>query len=300
MNDSGAGGRGEEQVMAEAGAGWAPLPFSRLADQSRSPDSSAADLVSGGGEGCGGHLAGLAPMDGDRIQWHRPAAWVEFGIPTALLTGDALLALALDIVADTGNPAAVATFSQTLQDLLHGQSADMTFEQRGTVGADEYLEMAAGKTGALTSGACAIGAILAQATPEAVQALHGFGRRLGVAFQCIDDVLSIWGDPTRTGKPVGTDLQARKRTLPVLATLAAGGEPARKIRHLYAGAGRLGPVQMRELADAIGHAGRRAVAETEAQRQTELALNCLERKAITSPARTALGALSLQMTQRDR
>ncbi|MFP3989461.1 polyprenyl synthetase family protein [Streptomyces sp. E11-3] len=145
---------------------------------------------------------------------------------------------------------------RSLQDLMHGQSADMAFQRGGDVSRDDYLVMAAGKSGSLASTACVLGAILAQATPEAVGALGCFGRHLGVAFQCVDDMLGIWGDAALTGKPVGADLLARRRTLPVLAALEAGGKPARQVERLY-GDGGLGPVWLQELMEAIENAGGR-------------------------------------------
>ncbi|MGW0732483.1 polyprenyl synthetase family protein [Streptomyces sp. NPDC002851] len=237
-------------------------------------------------------------MDGDRTRRHRTSAWVEFGVPAALLTGDALLVLALRVVTDLGIPAAGEAVQRSLQDLMHGQSADMSFQRRGDVSWDSYLEMASDKSGSLTSTACTLGATLAHAAPEVVDALCRFGRHLGVAFQCVDDVLGIWGDPARTGKPVGTDLLAGKKTLPVLAALAAGGAPARQVDRLYRDGG-IGTGLLREMTDVIEQAGGRAAAEAEARRQIDLAQHCLEREDIASPGRAALRALAAEVIHRD-
>ena len=82
--------------------------------------------------------------------------------------------------------------------------------------------MEAGKTGALLSCSAAIGAILAGAPATAVDALADFGRHLGIAFQAVDDVLGIWGEPSVTGKPVGNDLRQHKKSLPVAIALSRG------------------------------------------------------------------------------
>ncbi len=83
--------------------------------------------------------------------------------------------------------------------------------------------MEEGKTGALLSCASAIGAVLAGADDATIEALSTFGSRLGIAFQAVDDVLGIWGEPARTGKPVGSDLFAHKKSLPVVIARARAG-----------------------------------------------------------------------------
>src|SRR5205823_6158710 len=94
---------------------------------------------------------------------------------------------------------------------------------RTDVTLDECLDMAAGKTGSLLSASAAIGAVLAGAPSAVVGALVTFGAQLGIAFQLVDDILGIWGDPAVTGKPVYSDLRARKKSLPVTYALAHGG-----------------------------------------------------------------------------
>ena len=167
-------------------------------------------------------------MDGDEVRRHRPTAWAVFGAPRALLAGDAMLAMAQEVLLDPGTPrgpAAAALLAGATRKLIEGQFADLAFESRESVGIDECLAMVAGKTGALLSASAAIGAVLADADRPTVQALSAYGRHLGVAFQCVDDLLGIWGDPEVTGKPVRSDLRARKKTLPVTYALAAD-EPA--------------------------------------------------------------------------
>ncbi|WP_211372747.1 polyprenyl synthetase family protein [Micromonospora olivasterospora] len=86
------------------------------------------------------------------------------------------------------------------------------------------MTMAGNKTATLLAGSCALGALLGGGPPELVDGLSRFGHHLGMAFQLIDDLLAIWGDPRRTGKPVGSDLRARKRSVPVVRALTAGGQ----------------------------------------------------------------------------
>jgi geranylgeranyl diphosphate synthase type I len=98
------------------------------------------------------------------------------------------------------------------------------FEKRPWTGPDavtmdEYTVMVAGKSGALLGCAAGLGAMLGGSSAEVVSAMSQAGRDLGIAFQAIDDILGIWGDPKITGKPALNDLRKRKKTLPVVAAL---------------------------------------------------------------------------------
>ena len=100
--------------------------------------------------------------------------------------------------------------------------------------------MSTAKTGALLGCAASIGAVLADAPPATVHALRDFGRHLGVAFQAVDDLLGIWGDPDTTGKPAGNDIRQRKKSMPIVAALAAGDDGARELESLLFDEGRGG------------------------------------------------------------
>ncbi|WP_316959418.1 family 2 encapsulin nanocompartment cargo protein polyprenyl transferase [Streptomyces sp. TRM68367] len=177
-------------------------------------------------------------MDRDTTRRHRATAWTVFGDADAILAGDALQALALRLLAEDTHPAApaaAARLADCVVELCAGQQADTAMERRGPgeVGLDEVLAMAEAKTGALLGCACAVGGLYAGAAAEDVSALDAFGREAGLAFQLIDDVIGIWGDPRRTGKPVGADLAARKKSLPVVAALSSDTPAAAELAELY-------------------------------------------------------------------
>ncbi|MFE0510275.1 family 2 encapsulin nanocompartment cargo protein polyprenyl transferase [Streptomyces sp. NPDC058964] len=178
-------------------------------------------------------------MDRDTSRRHRPTAWTVFGDADAILAGDALQALALRLLAEDPHPAsgaAAARLADCVVELCAGQHADTAMEKRGPteVTLDEVLAMAEAKTGALLGCACALGALYAGAGEDDVAALDAFGRQAGLAFQLIDDVIGIWGGPSRTGKPAGADLAARKKSLPVVAALTSGTPAAAELAELYA------------------------------------------------------------------
>ncbi|WP_149262462.1 family 2 encapsulin nanocompartment cargo protein polyprenyl transferase [Actinomadura sp. K4S16] len=175
-------------------------------------------------------------MDGDLTRRHRPTAWAVFGANAAILTGDALLAAAYELLAE--EPSAVVArgvriLARAVLDLVEGQRADLAFEERADVTLDECLAMAAGKTGALLGASCALGAVYGGGTAGQVARLRAFGERLGLAFQLADDLLGIWGDPAVTGKPVHADLRRRKKSLPLVAALTSGGAAGDELAALY-------------------------------------------------------------------
>lgn len=165
--------------------------------------------------------------DGDRSRRHRPTLWTIVGIPQAINAGDGLFSLAQQALlhSQTRNiPAervldAQQRFNAAVLKICLGQHLDMAFESRCTVSPDEYLEMISGKTAALLACSGEVGALLAGAEEDDIAAMREIGESAGLAFQMCDDLLGIWGDPTRTGKPVGADIRAKKKSLPVAYAL---------------------------------------------------------------------------------
>ncbi|MDQ0793206.1 polyprenyl synthetase family protein [Streptomyces sp. B1I3] len=222
-------------------------------------------------------------MDGDGTRRKRETVWKAYGTGAAVLAGDALFALAVQTLAETPGPhtaAALRLLSRTLSGLVHGQAEDLLLAARPwtgpeAVGPDEYRAMAELKTGTLLGCAAALGGLLGGAPAGTVSALDRTGRHLGVAFQAVDDLLGIWGDPAVTGKPVHSDLRQRKKTFPVLAALAGEGRRARELATLLDSPLPLddeGVVRAAALVEASG--GRTATLD-EARRHLDAARACL-------------------------
>jgi len=233
-------------------------------------------------------------MDRDTTRRHRPTAWAVFGDAAAVLVGDSLQALAHRLLADDPHPAsssAAARLADCVVELCEGQHADTAMERRSPDGItlDEVLLMAEAKTGALLGCACALGALYAGADDADVEALDAFGREAGLAFQFIDDVIGIWGDPGRTGKPAGADLMARKKSLPVVAALTSGTPAAAELAELYRLPYRDGDLERTVLA--VERAGGRDWAQQQAADRMARALDHLSR-AVPDPG-AAGGLLSL-------
>jgi geranylgeranyl diphosphate synthase type I len=242
-------------------------------------------------------------MDRDRLRHHRPTVWSVFGIGPAILVGDALLTLALDMLAGSGHPAAqeaMRMLGSAVQDLVEGQCADVEFERRPDVNLAECVTMAARKTGALLACAGGIGALFGGGPPERVDRLHAFGAHLGLAFQHSDDLLGIWGDPAVTGKPVHSDLRSRKKSLPVVAALTSGTPAGRELAALYRPGPALSDADLAKAAQLVERAGGRVFSRTQAEAQLGKALGELTAAAPAPRAAIELGALARLAARRDR
>jgi geranylgeranyl diphosphate synthase, type I len=159
--------------------------------------------------------------DGDRERRHRPTVWVNWGVPQAINTGSAMQALVNAAVLHTpAEPDTVLDLLRALTgamvEMTAGQHLDIAFQGRDDVTVEEYSDMASRKTGALIEAAAYSGARLATTNPKALNAWRAFGRSFGQAFQAQDDLLGVVGDPKLTGKPVGNDIRARKKALPLV------------------------------------------------------------------------------------
>ncbi|MEN8650994.1 family 2 encapsulin nanocompartment cargo protein polyprenyl transferase [Streptomyces sp. 21So2-11] len=242
-------------------------------------------------------------IDEDPTRRNRPTAWTVFGVPDAIVAGDAMCALALRLLAEDPHPAsaeASARLAACIIELCAGQQADCAFERLGPqeVSLDECLTMAEAKTGALLGCACALGALYAGADAEEVAAMDDFGREAGLAFQLIDDLIGIWGDPAHTGKPVGADLVAHKKSLPVVAALASGTPAAAELADLYRGP--LDGPAVQRAADAVERAGGREWAQGQAAERMARAVHHLSRAVPDLAAAGDLLSLAEFVTRRTR
>jgi heptaprenyl diphosphate synthase len=143
----------------------------------------------------------------------------RWGNLVAILAGDFLLARASEIAATLGTEVA-GLLAATIADLCEGQVRELT--KIFDVGRSEqaYLEAIEGKTAALMSASCRIGALVADLPRVAIDALTVYGQRLGMVFQIVDDVLDVVCTDEQLGKPAGNDLVTGVYTLPVIRAMA--------------------------------------------------------------------------------
>jgi geranylgeranyl diphosphate synthase type I len=204
----------------------------------------------------------------------RPTTWVKWGAPMAINVGDALFVMSNQAIIDLKEnyPAetvvrAAEILHNTCLDLTRGQFLDMSYEERNDLGVDDYWPMVAGKTAALLSACCHIGALLGGADEAKQEAYRSFGHYLGLAFQVQDDILGIWGNESMTGKSAASDLVEGKNSLPVLAGLTANGK--------FAARWNQGPIRANEVEDVarlLSNEGGYSTAYEASRQMTDLAL----------------------------
>ena len=241
-------------------------------------------------------------MDGDECRRHRTTVWKEYGVAQAILAGDALIGLAFEALATDARPehtgAAAADLARAVRSLAIGQHADLRLEGSTTATKAQSLALMAGKTGALIGVACRLGARLGGAPYGWLDAFGEYGNNLGIAFQLVDDLLGIWGDPTVTGKPVGSDLRARKNSAPVIAALHTGGDAAARLRELY---GSSEPMSDRDVVEAgvlVERAGGREWTVGECRRHVARAWDALDGIPLDPAASDALHDLAHRVVAR--
>ncbi|ODS42580.1 MAG: hypothetical protein MSIBF_04515 [Candidatus Altiarchaeales archaeon IMC4] len=172
-------------------------------------------------------------MDNDETRRGMPSLHVIHGVGYAILAGDILMTKIIDAVLKIGTNAEnkekiFHIISRALTDLSVGQALDTGFENENDVNVEEYISMIIGKTARLFEASSELGAVIGGGSEKEVNALRDYGLNLGICFQMVDDCLGLIGDPKVTGKPVGSDINERKKSYPILAALAGINEKRRK------------------------------------------------------------------------
>lgn len=173
----------------------------------------------------------LPCMDDDVLRRGQPTCHIAFDEATAVLAGDALQAMAFEILAQTPVPAYLSlqdfqtmmaqfAYAVGVCGMVGGQSLDMLAEgQRITINQLEQIHRY--KTGALIEAAVMLGAILSDSSDYEKSALHQYAKAIGLAFQVQDDILDVTADTKTLGKTQGADIAADKNTYVALLGLDA-------------------------------------------------------------------------------
>lgn len=194
-------------------------------------------------------------MDDDELRRGRNAVHVEYGMPTAINAGDAMLAIAFErlVQAENLEPEDVAPLVNRIAWMVRrvseGQQLDIEFEDRLDVSEEDYLEMIEGKTAVMFLICAEIGARISGADEETVQLMADWGKALGLCFQLMDDVIDVLSDSATLGKPAGSDIAQGKRTLMVIHALRQPEGPVKD--RLLAVLGKGDDVSAEALADGL-------------------------------------------------
>jgi geranylgeranyl diphosphate synthase, type II len=177
-------------------------------------------------------------MDNAPVRRNMPTVHERWNTNTAILSGDAMLIMAYDLLS-RGNPKHLgevfSVFTQTALEVCEGQQFDMDFEQQDEVSEEEYLRMIELKTAVLLAASLKIGAIIGGAQRGQADQLYEAGRNLGIAFQLQDDMLDAFGDPEVFGKRQGGDILTNKKTYLYIKSLRKTNDKQRnELKRLYA------------------------------------------------------------------
>ncbi|MGH2699073.1 MAG: polyprenyl synthetase family protein [Actinomycetota bacterium] len=164
------------------------------------------------------HLATLYHddvMDGTDTRRGVPTAHSKWGTEVAVLAGDYLFACGCALGADAGGEVP-GILARAIAQVCEGQIVETAALNDPERGVEDYIHTISLKTAALFRASCELGAATSGASPAERAALVSYGEKLGRAFQVVDDVLDLVGDPSVIGKQPGTDLKAGVFTAPVL------------------------------------------------------------------------------------
>ena len=154
-------------------------------------------------------------MDKAPLRRGKPTVYKKWDENIAILSGDVMLIQAIQLLSkdeSTQLHEILKLFNTTAVQVCEGQQYDMNFESLENVSIDDYLKMIELKTAVLLACSLKIGALLADAKPSDANHLYEFGKNLGIAFQLMDDILDLYGDPKKVGKRVGGDVVSNKKT----------------------------------------------------------------------------------------
>jgi len=239
---------------------------------------------------------------------HRGAEWLgspeSFGIGAAILLGDLCLSWADEVLLTTDFPHEAIVRGKTVYDvmrteLMAGQYLDLLEQARGGGSVDRALQVVRFKSAKYTiERPLHLGAALAGAGPDVVDAYSGYGLPLGEAFQLRDDILGVFGDPEETGKPAGDDLREGKRTVLVaIAVERSTPKQAASIRRHLGDPG-LDANGISTLRDIITDTGAKDYTENLIAELLETALGALHTTDLDPEAREVLTGLAFAATRR--
>ncbi len=171
----------------------------------------------------------LPCMDDDDLRRGKPTLHKVFGEGIAVLAGDALHALAFELLTSTKRPDVLLEVAKAIgtKGMIGGQVADLEAEGKSEITLDQVKYIHQHKTGALVKASVMAGALLADPSPKKLSALSEFGQNLGLAFQIIDDVLDVVGEERLVGKKTKKD--KLKATYPKVMGVERSKKTAQKL-----------------------------------------------------------------------
>jgi geranylgeranyl diphosphate synthase type I len=246
------------------------------------------------------HIGFAARHSGDGLTGDREL----FGVGAAILVGDLALVWSDELLRRSGISPAALTRARAVWDTMRtevtaGQYLDLLRAAGGLPGPDGALKVARYKSAGYTvQRPLQLGAAIAGAGPEVVEAYTAIGLPLGEAFQLRDDVLGVFGDPAITGKSADDDLREGKQTLLISLAEESTDAPGRRLLDDLLGNAEAGPEEFDALRAVLESTGARAKVEERITERTALARSAIAAAPLAEDARAALDALAVAATTR--
>ncbi|MFH0860481.1 MAG: polyprenyl synthetase family protein [Candidatus Altiarchaeota archaeon] len=166
-------------------------------------------------------------VDRDLERRGKPTVHAKWGVDMAIIVGDTLYSKAYAALVDVRENGisdgkvldALGVLNWANSEIHEGQILDMMFENMDRIGIDDYMEMIRKKTGVMLNASLRIGSILGGGSREEINALSSFGDSIGTAFQMHDDLLDVIADQKKLGKPIGSDIRKKKKSILVIYAL---------------------------------------------------------------------------------
>ena len=243
-------------------------------------------------------------MDKADIRRGKPTVHVKWDDNTAILSGDAMLTMATQLIARADAavmPQVMELFNRTAMEIYEGQQYDMDFESRGDVTVEEYIAMIRLKTSVLLGCACKMGALIGGADEATAQRFYEIGENLGLAFQLQDDMLDVWGDEATFGKAIGGDIMNNKKTFLLINACQRATDDNRIELALWLNTENASrAVKVPAVTAIYERLGLKELSEAEIAKYNDTAMAAVFETAVDEPAKKAFIDLISRLVKRDR
>ena len=243
-------------------------------------------------------------MDKADIRRGKPTVHVKWDDNTAILSGDAMLTMATQLIAQSPAdvmPQVMDLYNRTAMEIYEGQQYDVDFETRNDVTVDEYIEMIRLKTSVLLGCACKMGALIGGADEATAQLFYKVGENLGLAFQLQDDMLDVWGDEATFGKAIGGDIMNNKKTFLLINAMQRATSDHKVELSLWLSTPNASRAVKVPAVTAIYDAlDLRSLSLDAINRYNDEALNALNKIAISDEARSEFANFITRLVKRDK
>lgn len=167
-------------------------------------------------------------VDESSMRRGKPSANAIWGNSASVLVGDFLFGRSFELMVADGHLDVLQILSKVCSIIIEGEILQLTASYDFEQAEEHYFNIIRAKTGQLFSAGCEVGAAVSNASPEQRQAMADYGMYVGMAFQCVDDLLDYFTDEETMGKKPGDDFREGKITIPVLLAYKAASEPEKE------------------------------------------------------------------------